>query len=176
MDTEEKPQKTSRAAMSVDERMRRGYELRWKKDSYGRWHPPELVDKFLEEVILQPPLTRPTQADWAEANGVAERTLSMWKKDQRFIDEWTRRMSMTWTHPENVGRIIENLIEQASTTGTGSTKAAELYLKFVGMLAPPELQVKLKTVADDLSKVATPELVEMARAELEEGEDDITEE
>lgn len=166
MDVVEAPDKTKRTAMSADEKMRRGYEMRWKKDNYGNWKPPELVDRFLEEVCLQPPLTRPTQADWAEANGVAERTVSMWKRDQRFLDEWTRRMSLTWAHPSNVGRIIDNLIEQASSPEGNSTKAAELYLKFVGMMAPPELQLKIKTVADDLSKVATPELIELARQDL----------
>lgn len=158
----------TRRQLTPEQRAKASGNMKWRRDRDGRLHPPPLQDRFLDEYCLVPEQMRPTQREWAERNGVSERAVSGWKRDQRFIDEWNRRMSLTWGHPDNLNGIITNLIDQAkSASGTTAIKAAELYLKFMGLMAPPEMSVKVTQVPDDLSTLSTPELVQLTK-EMEE--------
>lgn len=111
-----------------------------------------------------PPNQRPTQQEWADRNGVSLRTVSGWKKNQKFRDEWNRRMGDTWLDPDNVGPIIRNLMNMATNQGPQAVKAAEVYLKFVGMMQPPDVNVNVR-VPQDLSQLSDEELAAMVSAE-----------
>ena len=154
----------ARRQLSPDERAKASSSTKWRRDNSGVLHPPPLQDRFLDEYCLVPEQMRPTQKEWAERNGVSERAVTGWKRDQRFIDEWNRRMSLTWGHPDNLNGIINNLMEQAkSSSGTTAIKAAELWLKFMGLMAPPEMNVNVTATEPDVATMSTLELVELTK-------------
>ena len=126
----------------------------------GKIHLTEKQEAFID-FLLTPPDHRPSQNEWARQNDVAVRTLLKWKKDDPFFRErWREEASKRNVSPEAVQPIIEVLRQRALT---GDTKAAELYLKYVAQIAPPQvLQVEHKNAAE----LTDEELREAARGFL----------
>jgi len=153
----------SRRLMDPEDRSKFGHKNQWRKNAEGRWVAPPLIDRFIEEYCLAPPRSRPSQKTWAERNGVAVRTIIGWKRDERFNQEWNRRLGMTYANPDRIRAIIDNMAETASQPGPQSVAAAKQYLEFLGMVTPPELRVKVEQVPSDLSSLNMAELVALTR-------------
>ena len=155
----------ARRLMTPDERSKYGGASKWEKNTEGRWVPPPLIDRFLEEVCLAHPSNRPTQKDWAQRNGVAPRTIAGWKRDERFQTEWNRRLGLTYAHPDTIRKIVENLAHVASEPGPQAVAAAKQYLEFIGMVSPPEMKVTVQQAPQDLGSLDDRELVALIRGE-----------
>lgn len=159
--------------LSPAERARRGEKSKWVMRPDGTWRPPPDQERFIEEWCLAMPYERPTQAEWAQRNGIGESTVAGWKRNPRFRAELQRRLDETWTHPDRVGPIINSLYETAISGGPQGVKAAETYLKFIGAMRPAEMNVNLRAKPIDVSSLSDAELMGMVeQVELERAPED----
>ena len=105
----------------------------WQKHD-GHWVIPELQSKFLDW-LLTPRSEREQETikAWAEAHGVAPRTVSDWKKDRRFRREWEDRANSKNISVDRMQSVIDTLYEAAVG---GDVQAAKLYIAEVEKLRP----------------------------------------
>lgn len=103
-----------------------------------------------------------SQAKWGKANGVAEATITKWKKDPKFRQAWSTELAKRNVSPDRVQTVIDAMFEKAQL---GDTTAAKLVLDYTNRFAPPtELEA-----ADDASELSDAELeAEYARLVADE--------
>lgn len=133
----------------------------------GKIHLTEKQEAFIDFLLTPPDQRECSQNEWARRNDMNQRTLVKWKKEDPFFRErWREEASKRNVSPEAVQPIIEVLRQRALT---GDTKAAELYLKYVAQIAPPQvLQVEHKSAAE----LTDEELEKAARGFLHVVEDE----
>ena len=149
----------------------REYRWDWDKDR-GEWIMPELQRKFLEEFCMVWP--RPdTQLNWAKEHGVNNVTVSRWKKDPRFINEWHRLSDQSHAHPEFWKPVIDRLRETAlknpaEDMNATQVRAAKLFFDTLEKITPDE--DREREVRDDrLEEIMDEELEAMMEAESDNG-------
>lgn len=112
-------------------------------------HPGEFLnEKQLEfiDFLLTP--NHGTQAEWAAANDVHSRTLSAWKSERFFREEWDRRAKKINGGIERVQQVIDALFQQALN---GDVKAMSLYLQYVDRYTPTQKVVEEDRSVKDMS-------------------------
>lgn len=133
--------------------MKRGNMSKWVGDEM-----PSLQRKFLEEWLLHPE-ARVTKRQWCADNGVAERTTRHWTKDERFIKEWQKRLNEMHMSPEFTEDIIAELRNTALGGGAQSVRAAEVLLKFLGLMQPPSVNLQID-VESQVAELDDADLIE----------------
>lgn len=126
----------------------------WYKRADGRvqFQAREGVTELQVEFIdwlLDPSKDKGTQLAWSEAHGISMRSLQVWKKDKRFIDEWEKRAAEAYGGMERLQKILDTLYETA--IDKGDVKAINLYLQYVDRYTPRKVVVKEGTSVQDLS-------------------------
>lgn len=122
----------------------------WFKSMHGGGSKPRLElnekQRAFVEYLVDPDPSKGTQLAWCEANGVAMRTATSWKKHPLFKDEWERRAREVYGGPEKVNQIVDALFGAAVG---GDVKAMQLYLQFVDKFTPKrEVVTTDRTLAD----------------------------
>lgn len=120
-----------------------------RKGEDGEIHLTEKQESFID-FLLTPQPDRPcSQNEFAERIGVNRKTLWKWKNEDPFFRErWREEASKRNVSPEATQPIIEVLRARAMQ---GDTKAAELYLKYVAQIAPPQMLTVEHKNASELS-------------------------
>ncbi len=119
----------------------RDYEWSWDKDE-GRWIMPDLQRKFLEEYCMVWP--RPcTQVEWAKEHGIHSVSLTRWKRDPRFVNEFHRLADQSHAHPDFWKPVIERLRDTALANpeeemNNTQVKAARDFFHILKQITPTE--------------------------------------
>ncbi len=129
----------------------------WRKVD-GKMVMPELQSKFLDEFLLTYKADREytTMEQWANAHGVAVKTLRTWKKDRRFIAEWSRRADSKNLSVERIQTVMDTIYAAAAN---GDKDMAKLYLSEVQKMRPPVQQA----TDDELRDMSDAELDDLLR-------------
>ena len=111
-------------------------------------HDDSLKARYVEWYALPDSEKLPrTSKEWGAEFGVPERTLAAWRKSVWFRDQLELLYGQVNVSPDRVQAVIDAMHSQAVQ---GNTKAAELYMRMVDRIAPPQVIVKHKA-ADELS-------------------------
>lgn len=102
-----------------------------------------VVQAAFVEYLVDP--DRGTQADFARAHGVAEKTLSRWKKDSDFRSMWDRRCAELNVDPDRVQRLIESIYARALD---GDVRAQKLYLEYTEKFTPKRVVIEDRSPKD----------------------------
>lgn len=90
-------------------RIAKGNDYHWKFDvKTQEWEMPDLQRMFLEEWCLVWPRLM-TQREWAEEHDVRVETVTRWKRDPRFENEWKKRADQEHTNPDFYEPVINKL-------------------------------------------------------------------
>src|SRR5262252_7770832 len=113
-----------------------------------------------------------TQKELAEQLDVSPTTLTAWRNDAEFLEEWHRRYRKTVGSPERMQLVLERLFETATDrTDPRQVAAAKEYRMAVEGVAPQRVDINV-TNARDLSDEALAELIaETAAKEANERAD-----
>jgi hypothetical protein len=119
-------------------------DSRWRRDDdTGESLMPMKQSEFLDW-LLSDIKSPPSQAQWAMANDVNERTVQTWKKDPRFVAEWEKRAADKNISPERIQDMVDTLYQAGKN---GDIKAAKDYIDYVSrFLPPPELRTNDKGI------------------------------
>ena len=98
---------------------------------------PERWDQLLDWLV--DPSREGTQKECAERLGYTPQHIPHIKRDPLFRAAMEKRLDELNIRPDRVQEVVESLFKQAKQ---GSTKAAELYLRYVEKLAPPKVVVE----------------------------------
>lgn len=139
--------------------MARGGVNAWTVDEHGNDVAPELQSQFMDW-LLSDVRVPPSQADWAREHDLAEKTLSRWKKDDRFRKMWEKRASEKNVGIERVQAVLD-VIYQAAVGG--DMKAAESYMRYVERIMPP---AKVDRAPEGLEVMSDEELAALAQSVL----------
>lgn len=106
--------------------------------------------RLLNWLITPPGMREPSsQNALAEELGVSSRTIRDWKQAPVFRALWEKQAKDIVGDPEKVQRVLEMLYDTAlDTTNARHVKAAELYLKAVDGIKPPEASLAEKKAAE----------------------------
>jgi len=139
-------------------------QFRWTTDKDGNAKMPDPQAAFLEWLI-NPMRTPETMEEYAAEAGVESRTLRRWKRDPRFVSEWRAKAEEANISPERTQAVVDNLWKVATGNSQQSTKAAELYLKYVQLFIPTSKVVVEDASIDKLSDEDLAKLAGFADAE-----------
>lgn len=133
----------------------------WRKQRYLEWLCTIKDDR-----------DPPTNIALAVELGVSNSTLTAWKNDREFLEEWHRRYRKTVGSPERMQLVLERLFETATDrTDPRQVQAAKEYRMAVEGVAPQRVDINV-TNARDLSDEALAELIaETAAKEANERAD-----
>jgi len=124
-------------------------------------HDDSLKARYVEWYALPDHEKLPrTSKEWAVEFGVPERTLASWRKATWFRDQLELLYGQVNVSPDRVQAVIDAMHTQAVQ---GNTKAAELYMRMVDRIAPPQVIVRSKS-ADEMTDE---ELAQQLNAALE---------
>lgn len=116
----------------------------WHKNPDGTWEMPENKARFLEWLTTPPEKREPSsQQALAKEMDLHPQTLTNWKQDPTFRQEWDRALAAMNIRPDRVQEVVESLHKQAVR---GDTKAAQLYLTMVEKISPPKIIFEEKGV------------------------------
>lgn len=104
---------------------------------------PDRQRMFLEWLV--DPERKGSQRAFAEALGVAEGRLRVWKKDPRFRAELDARLLELNVDQYRIQRVVEAMWKCA--VEERDTKAASIYLQYVGRFVPTQRVIQDQTVA-----------------------------
>lgn len=156
--------------MTRAERAKLGATSRWTVDADGNDVMPPLQRHYLEDYLLQARPQGVNKTDWCKTNDVPVRSTRNWEKDDRFRREWHRRLHEMRLSPEWMGDVISSMHKIATDPNhPKAVSAGESLLKFMGMMSPQQVEVKVDRSA--LSEMDTVELARLASSvpELEAG-------
>lgn len=99
--------------------------------------------------LIEPQQTRDpkTQKEFGKTINAPTTTLSKWKKDMKFREEWDRRLHDLNISPDRIQSVIDSMWAQACR---GNVKAAELYLKYTDRFTP-QVEITHVTSVEELS-------------------------
>lgn len=89
-----------------------------------------------------------TQTQWARDNDLNPNTVSQWKKERFFMEEWDKRAKKVNGGIEKVQRVIDALFTQAVA---GDVKAMSLYLQYVEKFTPTRKVVEEDRSVQDMT-------------------------
>lgn len=107
----------------------------------------------------------PSKQKYADSVGLTTETLRRWEKDKTFREEWQRRSDSVLGSPERQQSVLDVLYKQALS---GDVKAADLFLRATGKMAPPTVTLKDERTASTLSDAQLEDLI-AAAATVEQG-------
>ena len=117
--------------------------------------------KYIDEMSLP---SEVTDFEWAEANGISDRTLRRWKQTQAFKDKQRTRLSETYFSPTKIGQVMANAFKIASTEqGPHAVQAMRMYMDQVNKIAPLEV-LDQSTDVGDFRAMTVEELEAAAKA------------
>lgn len=105
-------------------------------------------EEFLDWLVN--PERQGTQSALAHKLGVHPNTLTSWKRDRPFRDEWDKRLAALNVSPDRIQRITDAMYEAAIGGGPQAVKAMELYLRFVDRFTPKQ-EIVTRQTAEDLT-------------------------
>ena len=114
----------------------------------------------------------PYQKDLALELGVHAKTLSDWRNEPEFLEEWNRRYRRTVGSPERMQLVLERLFETATDrTDPRQVQAAKEYRMAVEGVAPTRLDISVN--ARELSDAELSELIAETAAREVLSRDDV---
>lgn len=141
----------------------------WKEDPVtGVLVPPAQIRDFLSWWVSFDRNVHHGVAQWADANGLERATVQGWFRDPRFIAAFNEACDGLNLRVDRTQRVIDAMWARAVN---GDTKAAELYLRYVGKLIPTPTQVQVQVrQVKDLSEAELMAELERVRKALPSGE------
>lgn len=120
---------------------------------------------YLDWLCTPPPERQPpSKRKYADENHTTTQTLRTWEKNATFRDEWKRRVDTIQGSPEKTFSLMESLYAKAME---GDLKAADLYLRASGRMAPQPIKVESEKRSADLSDAELQQLIAaLAQREL----------
>jgi len=88
---------------------------------------------------LMDPERQGSRKAWAEARGMAPKTLYNWMHDRWFNAAYEQRLAELNISPDRIQGVIDSLHKAAKA---GDTKAASLYLQYVDRLNPKRIVIE----------------------------------
>lgn len=118
--------------------------------------------------LVDPSKTKGTQNEFARKLGVNGGTLTKWKKDPFFRDEWEKRLAELNVSPDRIQNVVDQLYRAAVSDPTG--KAALSYLAYIDRYTPAKKIVvedrAVKDLTDDeLAEQLEGQIIALRRAE-----------
>ena len=97
-----------------------------------------LQDKYIAEMTLPNQITDP---QWAEENGISDRTIRRWKQSKAFKQRQAEWVNETHFNPTKLGAIWANMFKVASTEGgPHAVAAAKMVTEQANKWNPPKKQ------------------------------------
>jgi len=142
-----------------------GPTLQWRKEG-TRWVMPDLQSEFLDWLLTLPEdREHKTATLWAEAHGVRPQTVRDWKKNDKFLAEWTRRAHQKNISVDRVQNVLDALY-RAAVADKPDVNAAQRWLGYIEKLMPPQRAER----DPDISDLSDEDLLrEIAELQMEEG-------
>lgn len=135
-------------------------ERKWTQDSSGNHIIPPDQSEFLDWLLTPRNDRKPeTQAEWARAHTLNQKTVRDWKKNPLFKEEWRRRADETIVSTERVSAVMDAMWQQACQ---GNVQAATLYMNHAARILPP----KERDDDDEFKNMPDEDLVNYLGAEL----------
>lgn len=114
-------------------------------------------EAYIAWLVTAPSEREPSSKQkYADHIGVNVVTLRRWEKRDVFRKEWQSRVDDTVGSPERTQALLDRLYENGLG---GDTKAADLYFRVTGRLAPQPITVRSEKVAAELSDAELAALV-----------------
>lgn len=119
--------------------------------------------------------------DLEEQLGVTRRTMTNWKVDREFLEEWERRYLKEIGNPERKSEIMDTLYKTAiDPDDPKHVQAAKQYFEIEGSLKPAQMEVSIRKEASELTDEQLAQVAAMKandmlaarRSEREQGEQD----
>ena len=105
--------------------------------------------EYLDWLCTAPPeRVPPSKRKYADDHHMSTETLRLWEKKPAFRDEWKRRVDDIQGSPEKTLSLLESLYSRAMA---GDMKAADLYLRTTGRMAPQPIKVETTHQVAELS-------------------------
>ena len=129
---------------------------------------------FLDWLCTPPKEREPsTMEQLSEQLSVTRRTLTNWKDDKEFLEEWEKRYLKTIGDPSRKSEIMQTLLRTATDADDPKhVQAAKAYFEIEGSIKPAKMDVQVtQRPAKELSNDELAELAAMhARAEMSQRE------
>jgi hypothetical protein len=132
----------------------------WTKETDGTWIMPTQQREFLDWLLAWPDQYPRFQKEWAEQNGVSERTVQRWKADERFQEMWQFEGERLTRSNERVYKMLTVLYRRG--VDDGDVQAMKLYFEMADRYTPTQRH----EVATDVSDMSD-EALEAAIARLD---------
>ena len=108
------------------------------KDPYGTLSP--IQHKYIDWLCTAPDMRKPSsKLQFANENEITDQTLRNWEKHPVFREHWETRMKGIEGAPEKAYLLLEAIYGRAMK---GDLKAAETWLKAMGKMNPPKIEVE----------------------------------
>ncbi|HUW03030.1 MAG TPA: phBC6A51 family helix-turn-helix protein [Acidimicrobiales bacterium] len=109
------------------------------------------------------------QADLAREMGLDPTTISNWKNDSEFLEEWNRRYLKGIGSPETKNEIMSTLLRTATDPDDPKhVQAAKAYFEIEGSLRPVKNQVDISVSAKAPSDLSDDELKKLLAAKADD--------
>lgn len=133
----------------------------WRRDG-SRWVMPELQSEFLDWLLTLPEdREHKTATLWANAHDVGPVAVRNWKKDDRFIAEWTRRAHKKNISVDRVQNVLDALY-RAAVGDRPDVNAATRWLGYIEKLMPPQRAERDPDISDLSDDELIAEIQELA--------------
>lgn len=132
------------------------------------------IDGVAKQTYIAWLLTNPREReprkleDLAEQLGVARRTLTQWRtEDKEFIEEWEKQYLRTIGNPGVKNEIMQTLLKTATDPDDPKhVQAAKAYFEIEGSLKPAKTEINVQT--GDVKKLTMEELDELLAKKAED--------
>lgn len=109
-------------------------DYKWTKNADGQDVPPERQSAFIEWLVSD--VRKPeTEKEWAAENGISPATLTNWKKNRKFREEWERQALDRNISVETTQDVMRTIIKSAKR---GDVTSAKHYMNWVERMLPPK--------------------------------------
>lgn len=119
-------------------------DFRWSYNSTtGEEDPHPLVHQYLEN-LTSVGHDRLSDKEWASRNGIADRTLRRWKKDERFRKLWAKMADESVLGPDALSPIYNAALRIAADPDHPKWDAAsKMILSLADKVRPPQIQISV---------------------------------
>ena len=127
--------------------------------------------RFLEWLCTPQKEREPrTETALADEIGMSRRTLTNWKGEKEFLEEWERRYLATIGNPSRKSEIMDTLLRTATDPDDPKhVQAAKAYFEIEGSIKPARMEVQVTRPAQELSDEQLAELLQLsAKAERDQ--------